>query len=137
MSKSTKKNTANPAPVKAPIVTDEEINSYDEELNKRIDSKQPEGGTPPEEVKTTEDETTGTENPNSQDDQETDQTSDEAAEDQLSDDALGVLADYVKAYPDNDVFHITSDGQVFLDRNKIDAVSHAKTLDGKLKSYTV
>lgn len=48
-----------------------------------------------------------------------------------------ILKPYVNAYPNNKVFHITSDGQVFLNENKADAESHEKTLGGELKVYNV
>jgi hypothetical protein len=39
------------------------------------------------------------------------------------------LASYKKHYPDEKVFHMTSDGQFFLDANKTDAINHQKLLD--------
>ncbi|WP_346237762.1 hypothetical protein ABDK00_001630 [Niabella insulamsoli] len=136
MSKSTSKNKANPAPVLPPDIKEEGIDSYDEQVNLRIDNKLPEGGTPPEsptgEPGTTE----------SQDDNDGDQGAntpegDTPPEDQLSEKLLGKLSAYKEAYPENEVFHITSDGQVFLDSGKSDAINHEKTLGGKLKSYSV
>lgn len=42
---------------------------------------------------------------------------------------------YQEAYPANKVFYITSDGQVFLDSNKLDAELHEKTLGGTLTPF--
>lgn len=36
---------------------------------------------------------------------------------------------YVNCYPNNKVFYITSDGQVFLETNKNDAQNHQNYLD--------
>ena len=48
------------------------------------------------------------------------------------------LARYSKLYPKNKVFHITGDGQVFLEKSLNDAKTHQSTLKtGELKSYTV
>lgn len=53
------------------------------------------------------------------------------------------LSSYLASYPCEKVFHITSDGQVFLDLNKRDALNHQRHLnrDGieakKLQSYHV
>lgn len=47
-----------------------------------------------------------------------------------------LIARYKKLYPQNKVFHLTSDKQVFLDTGKRDAENHQKTLgEGSLKSY--
>lgn len=37
-------------------------------------------------------------------------------------------ASYAKLYPECPAFHITSDGQVFLDKNKNEALSHQQTI---------
>ena len=54
----------------------------------------------------------------------------------VSEKAPDALAAYIKAYPENKVFHVSTDGQVFLDKNKQDAINHQKQLGGQLKSYT-
>jgi plastocyanin len=42
---------------------------------------------------------------------------------------------YLEAYPQNKVFYIASDGQVFLEGNKIDAEMHEKTLGGTITPF--
>jgi len=50
---------------------------------------------------------------------------------------LELVAIYKKAYPNAAAFHVTSDGQVFLDGNKRDGHAHAKTLGSELKTVAV
>jgi hypothetical protein len=40
-----------------------------------------------------------------------------------------LMQPYLKAYPNNKTFYISSDGQVFLEQNKQFAVDHQKTID--------
>lgn len=42
---------------------------------------------------------------------------------------------YQEAYPNNKIFYITSDGQVFLESNKVEAELHEKTLGGTLEPF--
>lgn len=58
-------------------------------------------------------------------------------EDKKGEKLKAIMKPYVSTYPNNKVFHITSDGQVFLNENKIDAETHEKTLGGELKIYNV
>jgi phosphopentomutase len=44
---------------------------------------------------------------------------------------------YLEAYPDNKIFYISSDGQVFLESNKVDAELHERTLgSSKLSEFS-
>jgi hypothetical protein len=54
--------------------------------------------------------------------------------DKVSDEDLEIISKYAKAYPEEKVFHLTTDGQVFLNKNKADAIAHQKFLT---KSETV
>jgi O-phosphoseryl-tRNA(Cys) synthetase len=49
---------------------------------------------------------------------------------------MAKMQPYIKAYPENKAFHITTDGQVFLDVNKGDAVLHQRTLNGELVTFS-
>ncbi len=49
-----------------------------------------------------------------------------------------LAGEYKKLYPDNKTFHITSDKQVFLEKNKGDAESHQRSLkEGKVTTVKV
>ncbi len=51
---------------------------------------------------------------------------------------LAKLAQHTKLYPDNPVFHYTSDGQMFLDANKREALKHEADIKGEgLQSFAV
>ncbi len=43
---------------------------------------------------------------------------------------------YLKAYPNNKTFYVTTDGQVFLEANKGDAKQHQRTLEGELVTFS-
>jgi len=123
----------------------EEQSSYDQELNRRIDPARPEGGTPPVEtfdLKVTED--VLEDNPELAKEgirigdviQVEKEDNVEVVEDPTESD-LEILARYKKHYPAEEVFHIASDGQVFLDANFRDAKKHADFLGTKLRSHRV
>lgn len=79
--------------------------------------------------------------PNSNDVVDTPNDNDEI--DKEPDEILEMLSAYVAAYPNEKVFHVTSDKQVFLHTNKRDADAHQTHLNkseftkGELKSYEV
>lgn len=45
--------------------------------------------------------------------------------------------EYFKAYPKDDVLHISEDGQVFLQKNYNDAVNHQRRINPKSKLTTI
>ena len=47
------------------------------------------------------------------------------------------LQRYIKLYPKNKVFIVTSDNHVFLEGNKQDAIYHQKTVDSDVLEFTV
>jgi len=62
----------------------------------------------------------------------------EAGFNKIDDSTLAKLAKYSKLYPQSKSFHITSDGQVFLEKSLNDAKNHQKGLEnGELKTYRV
>lgn len=109
--------------------TNAETSSYEELVNERIVPSQPEGGQP---------DVIG-------DDEEADlvpheqpHTAPEAEADNVPEAHLETLSVYKKLYPNNEVFHITTDGSVFLKSGLNDATNHQLTLTGdakNLKSY--
>lgn len=49
----------------------------------------------------------------------------------------GYLVPYVKAYPSEKTFHVTSDHQVFLEKNKSLAVLHQKSINSNERVQTI
>ena len=105
------KSTSVKKEVKTPKTVEniEETASYEEQVNKRIDAKA-EAETETESAKV-ESENIATTN---------------------KEEVLGVLAVYKSAYPKNKVFHIATDGQVFLEASLSDARNFQKTLTGSM-----
>lgn len=99
------------APVSA-IIDEFDLSDHEIELNKRIDASQ--SSDAPSVVSTEEDDVQ-----------------------ELSDAMLDKLAMLVELYPQNPIFHFTSDGQVFLDKHKQDALDHERSLGGELESIEV
>jgi len=56
--------------------------------------------------------------------------------DEITTELMAKMQPYIKAYPENKTFYIASDGQVFLEANKGDAIIHQRTLDGELVTFS-
>ncbi|PZP42591.1 MAG: hypothetical protein DI598_16795 [Pseudopedobacter saltans] len=102
--------------------------------NPIVENVNQEGGSPESETPNAESTTQeGQENTNSIN---VETVKDDEIEPQVDYEDEALIARYKKLYPQNKVFHLTSDKQVFLDSGKRDADAHQKTLGyGSLKSY--
>lgn len=84
------------------------------------------------EVKTTE-----TVKENSADSAPEDRKAKEKTKESKEDKIPVYLGPYVKAYPGEKAFHVTSDHQVFLEKNKSLAVFHQKSINSSEKVQTI
>ncbi len=112
------KEQSGEAAPEAPPTEPEEMSEHEQELNKRIDPSQP-----------------MTDPPQPSSDVEEGKQGESAG---LESGVLDRLSEFAAFYPNNKVFHFTSDNQMFLDKNKRDAEMHEKHIGGKgVKSYSV